>query len=1107
MDDDDYVPKKSKARRSLPNPGHANASSASAVPLHPRRQSHRHRSAQSSPPPVRLDPTPDPTPVPTSPAHSDVLSYPQLAREPDDKEQADKIVEIAVEEALRHFRYPTAWALRLLYDENAGDPHFVSMIEDVYYQRATPKTIRKFRHLISEKKKEGKKENKGCYYFVPPSTGTRFTPHKPEPAPYENLIKMEFASLLRDSASDVEVDVDGHVSKRRKIQAAQGQAAPAGQADAHIELTLTPAKAGAGPHGQRNVIIATAFVPTAALLRTVPDDAIEDYDGFMGSADGDPGASRMEGEHAEGNNAQIPAGSMQPISVEQAKPAIKKQIVSPNPASEQNTPTVHHPRSRDSSMPAAVVPTLNNLNNHHHQRHASLHHHPVHPTLKFQSQTAVNTKSVSVNSFIREPLGLEELPDEPDLAAAAARPPPCRRRDAQFSRPLAAPTENHKPSDGAQPSIKMEDSKQSLGLKLTDKKIDGILTPGSGDMTLHLEFDLQEDIEDQIEELVRLSRLGHFAVAKQIFHDSFKQHLQNPYLLVQYADLLLQQGDFKGVVLLEGGPIFDLAKQNPESRELQLLCINWDLMQLTAKTRTLDAIHGVSALFDKVTRVLRGLEDREASLGSTEIKTLGLTLQLTSSPTLKAKWLRRDRGALNDLPTVSKHVYRTLLHQGRIWDFHDLLTHMPSMGKVHSILHGIFSTDLLASLNTLILDWSTPSHEYDTATTLALLSILTHIVLEPIHTPLEHRVEIVKLSRRLASSMLQHDPTSELETPSWAATEALPEAMESARLALRAAKSLGDIRTQVLSLKELIRLSTNPQKEFDALCGLQLAGGDWLGYGQTLPSRYLIATTHPEKEILKTKITEVLSHLTHSSVCDPGWRWAITMLMYKLEGRSLQAMNYLLNKDFEDYHNIKLTYTIEHRLEEFVPQAQASYGDTNKGQKEEYVAIQPSHGGTSKEQKEDVRSQSSQDTIRPQVGSIGNSESSKQPSGSMGNSNFSPNSSPQQSKSQAADVPGASEEVLATDPYKERLKNRFTRNTSKRETDAETDAETDIRSSSSSDSSVSVDVEYYGRQIAKLEDEKSQLEREKAGFEAASRQWLEAQQAANHRRVQTEKLS
>lgn len=544
MDDDDYVPKKSKARRSTPIPTRA---STTAVP-HPRRQSHRHRSVHSSPAPPVLDSTPDVTLAPTSPARSEILSSHQLAREPDDKEQADKVVELAVEEALRHFRYPTAWALRLLYDENSGDPHFVSMIEDVYYQRATPQTIRKFRRLIYEKKKEGKEDNKGCYYFVPPSTGSRPTPHKPRPASYKNLIKMDFASILRDSAGDVEVDADGHVNKKRKTgktenpenpeqteqpeqpekldqperleklekpdkpekpekpekleklekpEGAGQQTISSEQAGTPLRLKVSTSTDNAGSHSRRNgghhrsrdshggaaknrpsrgKKNRSGSVSSSSSLSSVPDDAIEDYDNFMGSVDGDPGSSHMEDERGEGNSAQAPAGSVQPISVEQAKPAIKKQIISPDPAPEQNTPTTHHPRSRDSSMPAATITTSattattttnGTLDPHTNQ--------PI-PTLKFPSrfgdfddsadailqkkrarktETTVNTKSLSVDSFVREPLGLDEVPDEPDSLPQLPAPPPERARlsrtpaPALSSRATRAAKRNHDEFDDA----------------------------------------------------------------------------------------------------------------------------------------------------------------------------------------------------------------------------------------------------------------------------------------------------------------------------------------------------------------------------------------------------------------------------------------------------------------------------------------------------------------------------------------------------------------------------------------------------------------------------------------------------------------------------------
>lgn len=103
---------------------------------------------------------PKPKPVATTPKRVH-------RREPDDAEFADKVVEAAVDEALMHYRYPTAWALRSLYDERSGDSEFVAMIEDVFKQRADTETMDEFARLIELKKREGKKDDQGCYYFVP----------------------------------------------------------------------------------------------------------------------------------------------------------------------------------------------------------------------------------------------------------------------------------------------------------------------------------------------------------------------------------------------------------------------------------------------------------------------------------------------------------------------------------------------------------------------------------------------------------------------------------------------------------------------------------------------------------------------------------------------------------------------------------------------------------------------------------------------------------------------------------------------------------------------------------------------------------------------------
>lgn len=112
----------------------------------------------------------------------------QARSEPEQQGFTDRVVAAAVDEALKHYRYPTAWALKTLYEEKGGDADFVAMIEDVFSQTADEETLQDFFKQMEERKREGKKDNRGCYFFVPPSTNSRFTPHKPIAAPYGDLI-------------------------------------------------------------------------------------------------------------------------------------------------------------------------------------------------------------------------------------------------------------------------------------------------------------------------------------------------------------------------------------------------------------------------------------------------------------------------------------------------------------------------------------------------------------------------------------------------------------------------------------------------------------------------------------------------------------------------------------------------------------------------------------------------------------------------------------------------------------------------------------------------------------------------------------------------------
>jgi hypothetical protein len=82
-----------------------------------------------------------------------------------DLDMTDRVVEMAVQEALDNRRWPTAYALRTLYDDHRLNPRMVRLIDTIYHGRADENQLKEFQGVMKHKKKEGKKERTGEYYF------------------------------------------------------------------------------------------------------------------------------------------------------------------------------------------------------------------------------------------------------------------------------------------------------------------------------------------------------------------------------------------------------------------------------------------------------------------------------------------------------------------------------------------------------------------------------------------------------------------------------------------------------------------------------------------------------------------------------------------------------------------------------------------------------------------------------------------------------------------------------------------------------------------------------------------------------------------------------
>lgn len=66
-----------------------------------------------------------------------------------------------------------------------------------------------------------------------------------------------------------------------------------------------------------------------------------------------------------------------------------------------------------------------------------------------------------------------------------------------------------------------------------------------------LEFDLMPDVDEELEEFTRLTRMGHYRNAKNYFAQFLKQYIDQPAVFIRYAEMLLDVEDYRSIRLLE----------------------------------------------------------------------------------------------------------------------------------------------------------------------------------------------------------------------------------------------------------------------------------------------------------------------------------------------------------------------------------------------------------------------------------------------------------------------------------------------------------------------------------------------------------------------------
>ena len=66
----------------------------------------------------------------------------------------------------------------------------------------------------------------------------------------------------------------------------------------------------------------------------------------------------------------------------------------------------------------------------------------------------------------------------------------------------------------------------------------------SEDVNLELECDIEEDVEAELEEFVRLSHTGQFRDAHELFDECLSSHVDWYPVAAEYADCLFREGSF-----------------------------------------------------------------------------------------------------------------------------------------------------------------------------------------------------------------------------------------------------------------------------------------------------------------------------------------------------------------------------------------------------------------------------------------------------------------------------------------------------------------------------------------------------------------------------------
>ncbi|KAI1095789.1 hypothetical protein F5B19DRAFT_267668 [Rostrohypoxylon terebratum] len=302
----------------------------------------------------------------------------------------------------------------------------------------------------------------------------------------------------------------------------------------------------------------------------------------------------------------------------------------------------------------------------------------------------------------------------------------------------------------------------------------------ASDLTFHPMLSPQGYLDETLEEFYRLQRLGHFASAEEFFEENLREHIEDPQVLIAYAEHLLEQGNYDALSRMGDDAMRRACDNLVNSDDRLLLTMYWKLirefttyykpyrprMPLTRRVVVHESISQESPMGTADEREMTSIEDimdkframviaKGKDITSTEIKVLGLIYRLcsvTDEPILHVR--------LREFPSsFHAELYANLLGEGRIWDFRDLC--------VSSTLEHTFIPEYCGNVRKVYEDWS--STTTDTSATLALLEIIASHLIYKLDGPLAAIINdvefMIRRCQRLVRLIMENDGGSMKNRP------------------------------------------------------------------------------------------------------------------------------------------------------------------------------------------------------------------------------------------------------------------------------------------------------------------------------------------------------